>query len=152
MLFIELHRGSHEWRQRHGDLHFHTGEILQNSRKDIGFSWSDFSSVCRESWIMDRSLTWLCALRFRFQSSVSWAGRGRSWRGCVWSWHCCCNDAVTANTDLHRAQCPPQTTSQGTTETHMQNLVSSTTRKGLEVSSLFYLMIMILKIKSNSSL
>lgn len=118
MLFVEGLRGSHEWRQRHGDLHLHTGKILQIGRKDAGVGLSFFSFLYRKSWIKHKSLMWHCALRCRSQSSVSWAGRGRRWRGCVRSSRCCCSDAVTANTDLHTAQCPPQTTSLGTTETH----------------------------------
>lgn len=115
MLFVEGLRGSHEWRQRHGDLHLHTGKILQIGRKDTGFDLVYHVFIGKaESSI---SLMWHCALRCRSQSSVSWAGRGRRWRGCVRSSRCCCSDAVTANTDLHRAQCPPQTTSLGTTQT-----------------------------------
>ncbi len=126
-----------------------------------GFSWSYFSSICRESRIKDRSLKWHSALRCRSQSSVSWAGRGRRWRDCVRSSRCCRSDAVTANTDQHRAPCPPQTASLGTTETHVQSLVLQfplwtmsnniqttltwTTREGLTVSSLFYLMTIIFK-------
>ncbi len=126
-----------------------------------GFSWSYFSSICRESRIKDRRLKWHSVLRCRSQSSVSWAGRGRRWRDCVRSSRCCRSDAVTANTDQHRAPCPPQTASLGTTETHVQSLVLQcplwtmsnnihttltwTTREGLTVSSLFYLMTIIFK-------
>lgn len=95
----------------------HEQNSTQEKTTNSGYKPTSALSLKRHMITVSR-FKWYCALHCRSQSSVSWAGKGRRWRGCVQNSRYCCSDAVTADRDQHTALCPHQTTSLETTNTY----------------------------------
>lgn len=105
-------------------LYVSTGSILPHV----------ITSTSKHKWpTMQRHLD----LRFQSQSSASWAGKERRRRDFWQSQHYCCSDARDVGTSLHKALCPLQTASLGTTRTNILSLSLNTAYANIKCDLLF---------------